>query len=148
MMIIFSSFSSDICAIFVIKHCSLMMTSKCSQFLIIIFVIFQINMQVNMVNSQAVPAARMFLTTTLAVVMFTVFAQASQILFLLLLVLSHFVAFVLFIMFLVLKILYRRYNQFYCELLVVIPVFLFCPFSRFVFVFVFVFVVTSSFIYK
>ena len=31
--------------------------------------------QVNMVNSQAVPAARMFLTTTLAVVMFTVFAQ-------------------------------------------------------------------------
>ena len=145
MMIIFSSFSSDICAIFVIKHCSLMMTSKCSQFLIIIFVIFQINMQVNMVNSQAVPAARMFLTTTLAVVMFTVFAQASQIL--LLLVLSHFVAFVLFIMFLVLKILYRRYNQFYCELLV-IPVFLFCPFSRFVFVFVFVFVVTSSFIYK
>ena len=28
-----------------------------------------------MVNSQAVPAARMFLTTTLAVVMFTVFAQ-------------------------------------------------------------------------
>ena len=146
MMIIFSSFSSDICAIFVIKHCSFMITSKCSQFLITIFVIFQINMQVNMVNSQAVPAARMFLTTTLAVVMFTVFAQASQIL--LLLVLSHFVAFVLFIMFLVLKILYRRYNQFYCELLVVIPVFLFCPFSRFVFVFVFVFVVTSSFIYK
>ena len=32
-------------------------------------------LQVNMVNSQAVPAARMFLTTTLAVVMFTVFAQ-------------------------------------------------------------------------
>ena len=142
-MIIFSSLSSGICAIFVIKHCPLMITSKCSQCLIIFFVILQINMQVNMVNSQAVPAARMFLTTTLAVVMFTVFAQASQIL--LLLVLSHFVAFVLFIMFLVLKILYRRYNQFYCELLV-IPVFLFCPFSRFVFVFVFV--VTSSFIYK
>ena len=34
-----------------------------------------IDAQVNMVNSQAVPAARMFLTTTLAVVMFTVFAQ-------------------------------------------------------------------------
>ena len=59
-------------------------------------------MQVNMVNSQAVPAARMFLTTTLAVVMFTVFAQASQILFLLLLILSHFVVFVLFIIFLAL----------------------------------------------
>jgi len=36
---------------------------------------------VNMVNSQAVPAARMFLTTTLAVVMFTVFAQGGTIKF-------------------------------------------------------------------